>query len=61
MSDFIIEDGTLLEYKGSEPHVTIPENVTTIGVSSFEANEILTSITIPDSVTRINQHRKKCF
>lgn len=52
-SDFIIEDGTLKKYVGSDPDVVIPEGVREIGGSAFKGNTALISVTVPDSVTLI--------
>lgn len=52
-SDFVIENGVLVEYTGSGGAVTIPNGVTEIGDVAFAYCEGLTSITIPSSVTTI--------
>lgn len=52
-SDFVIEDGVLTKYTGSEGDVVIPDGVTEIGASAFKDCSSLTSITIPNSVTEI--------
>lgn len=52
-SDFVIEDGVLVEYKGSGGAVTIPSSVTSIGNAAFWNCNSLTSVTIPNSVTSI--------
>ncbi len=52
-SDFVIENGVLKKYKGSDSDVVIPEGVTCIGDSAFSLCSELTNITIPDSVTSI--------
>ena len=52
-SDFIIENGVLVDYTGSGGHVTIPEGVTKIGDEAFENGSNLQSVSIPDSVTEI--------
>ena len=39
MSDFIIENGVLIKYKGSEEAVVIPNGVTEIGEGAFSDAE----------------------
>jgi len=50
MEDFIIEDGVLVQYKGTKSDVVIPKTVTTIGEHAFAGETLLTSVTIPKSV-----------
>lgn len=52
-SDFVIENGVLKEYKGSDASVTIPDNVVEIGMQAFSNNAVLENISIPTSVTRV--------
>lgn len=55
--DFEIEDGVLTHYRGSDDHVVIPDGVTGIALNVFSSagcNE-MTSITIPSSVTDIEE------
>jgi len=53
-SDFTIENGVLTKYIGNREQVIIPSSVTSIGDNAFEEeNSNITSITIPNSVTRI--------
>ena len=49
-SDFIIENGILKEYTGSDEVVVIPEGVTEIGGSAFKYQHKLTKIAFPESL-----------
>ena len=49
-SDFVIENGMLIEYTGEGGDVVIPDGVTDIMENVFEGCSRLTSIVIPDSV-----------
>ena len=52
-SDFVIEDGILLQYTGLANNVVIPTGVTGIGYEAFSHDANLESVIIPDSVTSI--------
>ncbi len=52
-SEFVIEDGVLVEYNGPGGDVVIPEGVTTIGEYAFSGCSGLTNVTIPQGVTSI--------
>ena len=54
-SDFVIEDGVLVDYTGPGGDVVIPDGVTSIGTFAFGACENLTNVTIPNSVTSIGE------
>ena len=65
MSDFIIEDRILREYTGPGGDVVIPDGVRTIGPFAFsdydgvgaeEREWNITSVTLPDSVRRIENY-----
>ena len=49
-NDFIIENGILKEYTGSDEVVVIPEGVTEIGGSAFKYQHKLTKIVFPESL-----------
>ena len=54
-SDFVIENGVLIEYQGSGGDVVIPDGVISIGDGAFAYCGSLKSVTIPDSVTSIGE------
>lgn len=54
--DFVIENGVLKKYTGSDSVVVIPEGVTVIGDYTFDGCSSLTSINIPDGVTSIGDY-----
>ena len=51
---FQIENGVLKKYTGKDKDVVIPE--TRIGNGAFEDCKSLTSVTIPDGVTKIDEY-----
>ncbi len=51
-NDYLIENGVLIRYSGTATDIVIPEGVTIIGEQAFFLKEIV-SVTIPDSVTDI--------
>lgn len=62
MSDsngFYIKDSILVEYRGKESEVVIPDGIRSIGYSAFSRCDLLTSVTIPDSVTSIGDYAFK--
>ena len=54
-SDFVIENGVLVDYKGTDEWITIPSNVHTIGDRAFLSNETLSGVTIPGTVKTIGE------
>ena len=52
-SDFVVENGVLLSYKGNFTDVIIPDTVSAVGESAFEGNTKLISVTLPSSVNEI--------
>lgn len=55
-SVFIVEDGVLVRFCGSEDVISIPDGIVAIGARAFLGNSTLTAVTIPDSVTRIGDY-----
>lgn len=53
--DFLIVNGTLVQYQGRGGSVTIPSTVRTIGGYAFADCSALTGVTIPSSVTSIGE------
>ena len=54
-SNFIINNGVLEKYIGTDSNVVIPDGVTSIGKSTFKGCQNLVSVAIPDSVTNIGE------
>ena len=54
-SEFTIQDGRLISYRGSEQHVIIPDTVQVLGDNVFQSHSI-SSIEIPSSVTKIGRY-----
>lgn len=53
MKDFIIENGILLKYTGTENDVVIPDGVTSIGKAAFFQCSCLKNVTIGRNVKNI--------
>ena len=58
-NDFIIENGVLKRYNGTDEHVKIPEDVIGIGYSAFCNCNAITSVIIGDGVTYIDDEAFK--
>ena len=52
-SDFEIQNGVLVKYRGDGGNVVIPKGITRIGNNAFYNCDSMTSVTIPNSVTII--------
>ncbi len=55
-NDSEIENGVLIKYKGNAENVEIPGGIYSIGSGAFEDNGLLKNVTIPDSVTSIEDY-----
>ena len=55
ITDYVVTDGVLTEYRGHESQVTIPSSlgITAIGSNAFRENYTITSVTIPTGVRSI--------
>ena len=53
-SDFVISDGTITAYHGTERDIVIPDSVTAIGRNVF-FNKPVKSVKLPDSLTSIGE------
>ncbi len=54
-SDFLIEGGVLIAYRGNESNVTIPEGVRVIAGEACKGHSELVSITLPDSLQVVGE------
>lgn len=55
-SDFVIQAGKLVRYRGSEKYVTIPDTVKVIGKDAFEQNKNIELVVVSNSVKRIEPY-----
>ena len=53
--DFVIENGVLMQYCGTDSSVVIPEEVVRIGARAFEGNTSIRSVSVPNRVTSIGE------
>jgi hypothetical protein len=56
--DFVVKDGVLTKYNGTDTDVVVPESVdgqtiTSVSRSAFVANDEIEKVTLPDTVTEI--------
>ena len=58
VDDWLIIDGVLCSYSGTDAHVEIPHGVTSISGFAFRDRSTITSITVPETVTELDDH---CF
>lgn len=55
-SDFKIQGGVLVKYRGAEKNVSIPDTVEVIGEGAFEDNTLVELVVVPNSVKRIEPY-----
>jgi len=55
-SDFVIEGGTLVKYRGTETNVSVPSTVEVIGESAFEDKTGVELVVVPNSVKKIEAY-----
>ncbi len=53
IKDFVIENGVLKKYTGSDAEVVIPEGVTSIGERCFANSTKIKTVTIPETVKKV--------
>ena len=53
--DFIIKNSVLVEYRGTDTNIVIPEGVVKIGDEVFSGREDITGVVIPEGVTSIGK------
>ena len=51
--DFVITDGELISYSGTDTEVAVPDQVTRIGTGAFRNNTTIQKVTLPAGVTAI--------
>lgn len=54
--EFVVVNGKLIGYKGTDTEVTLPDTVNVIGKEAFRGLTKITSIAIPESVTEIEAY-----
>ena len=55
-SDFKMEGSTLVQYRGTDKNVSIPDTVEIIGRSAFENNKNIELVVVPNSVKKIEAY-----
>ena len=55
-SDFLIENGRLISYRGSDTTVTVPNTVTVVSSLAFYNNSKVKKIILPSSVTTVEKY-----
>ncbi|AKN34126.1 leucine rich repeats containing protein [Clostridium carboxidivorans P7] len=55
LNNFFISGTTLMQYRGKEERVVIPEGITVIGEKAFAGNEIIGRVILPASIKEIHE------
>lgn len=55
IKDFVIEKERLIQYKGKDAEVMIPDGITAIGTHAFYRNRKIKKVLIPEGVTKIEE------
>lgn len=50
---FVIENGVLISYSGSDAEIIIPSSVTKIADSVFKGNTVITKVTLPENLVSV--------
>ena len=62
LKDFVIKDGVLKKYVGTDTEVVVPDSVTEISSLAFNESKSISSVTIPDSVVTVQDGAfKNCY
>lgn len=55
LNNFFISGTTLIQYRGNEERVVVPEGITVIGEKAFAGNEAVGKVVLPDSIKEIRE------
>ncbi len=55
LNNFLISGTTLMQYRGNEERVVVPDGITVIGEKAFAGNEVVDRVILPDSVKEIRE------
>ena len=53
---FIVVNGILINYVGSDAEIRVPDSVHHVNVGAFEKRDFITQVTLPASVTEISEY-----
>ncbi len=55
LNNFFISGTTLMQYRGNEERVVVPDGITVIGEKAFSRNEVVGRVILPDSIREIRE------